>query len=53
MDKDCYGMHLTLRIKNVEKSDLLNDKTVIHEFLIKLVTDIKMRILAEETNIFH
>lgn len=46
MDKDCYGMHLTLRIKNVEKSHLLNDKTVIHEFLIKLVTDIKMRILA-------
>ncbi len=46
MDKDCYGMHLTLRITNVENSALLNEKNVIHEFLIKLVTDIKMRILA-------
>lgn len=46
MDKDCYGMHLTLRIKNVEKPDLLNRKDVIHKFLVKLVTDINMRILA-------
>jgi len=46
MDKDCYGMHLTLRITNVEKSTLLNDKNIIHQFLIKLVTDIGMRILA-------
>jgi S-adenosylmethionine decarboxylase len=46
MDKDCYGMHLTLRIKNVEKSALLNEKNVIHEFLVRLVTDINMRILA-------
>lgn len=46
MDKDCYGMHLTLRIKNVEKSDLLNEKNVIHQFLVNLVNNINMRILA-------
>ncbi len=46
MDKDCYGMHLTLRIQNVENATALNEKKSIHDFLIKLVNDINMRILA-------
>jgi len=46
MDENCYGMHLTLRIANVEKSEALNLPEIVHKFLVKLVTDIGMRILA-------
>lgn len=44
--KSCYGLHLILRIKDLEKNLSLNDSAVISDFLVSLVGRLKMRILA-------
>ena len=41
-----YGMHLTVRIANVEKQAVLNDRDAVSGFLVDLVDRVGMRILA-------
>ena len=41
-----YGMHLTVRIANVEKQAVLNDRDAVSGFLVNLVDRVGMRILA-------
>jgi len=41
-----YGMHLTVRIANVEKQAVLNDRDAVAGFLSDLVDRVGMRVLA-------
>lgn len=41
-----YGMHLTVRIANVERQAVLNDSDAVSGFLVNLVDRVGMRILA-------
>jgi S-adenosylmethionine decarboxylase len=41
-----YGMHLTVRIANVEKQAVLNDRDAVAGFLTDLVDRVGMRVLA-------
>jgi S-adenosylmethionine decarboxylase len=41
-----YGMHLTVRISNVERQSVLNDSDAVSNFLVSLVDRVGMRILA-------
>src|SRR5882724_8617011 len=41
-----YGMHLTVRIANVEKQAVLNDRDAVSGFLSDLVDRVGMRVLA-------
>jgi S-adenosylmethionine decarboxylase len=41
-----YGMHLTVRIANIERRGPLNDSDAVSGFLVSLVDRVGMRILA-------
>lgn len=41
-----YGMHLTVRLSNIEHRDMLDDADSVSGFLKKLVNRVGMRILA-------
>ncbi|MDX1933423.1 MAG: S-adenosylmethionine decarboxylase [Capsulimonadales bacterium] len=43
---ETYGIHLTLRIADLEPPGALNDPETVKEFLVELVGHIGMRILA-------
>lgn len=46
MQRDIYGVHLTMRIANVEDRVALNDEHAVAVFLINLVGHLGMRVLA-------
>ena len=46
MTTTTYGLHLTLRLAEVERRDVLDDCKAVADLLVKLVDRIGMRILA-------
>lgn len=46
MSEGTYGLHLTMRLANIQHRDALDDSATVNEFLVTLVQRIDMRILA-------
>lgn len=46
MERDIYGVHLTMRIADVENRVALNDEQAVEVFLRRLVGHLGMRVLA-------
>lgn len=46
MTRETYGLHLTLRMSNVERRDQLNNLDVVKECITTLVDRVNMRVLA-------